>query len=317
MVGQVNVNDLLADPPYLMGTLKGHEVLVSIDDFEEALPLGDWDKRETGLAISAFVDNGKIKPAALARAVLLKLQQVSPQDAQALLTLLGRKHAAGEVIAFRVPPGPEIDKRFPFLGLYIALFEEGEHVSTDALDKVLPKLVLKAGDDGIENLFIPAIGTTWNKRQELEIGDFYKSFFSTLPQSSRPSRIDLSLYKRWPSFEIEGAAQSINLSWQDAFSLGKQRTSLVHHDIRTLLLFIAVALWASSRKVHLGTKTFLVITFFFGGIGLAVNAAIRSVAATYPSVELPANLFVLTVAALVYPMVVTWNPKDIFGASAP
>jgi len=233
-----------------------------------------------------------------------------------LRTLLSRRHAAGEVISYQLEPGP-IDKRFPFRYVYIGLFDAGAHVTPESLDKILPKLILRAADDGVQSLFIPSMGTTWDKRQELRVGDFYSSFFTTLPQSPRPSRIFLSLYKRWPSLEIEEGVRSINRGWATAFSGGKQRSALVNHNIRTVLLFTALCMFSSSRRVTMNIKNFLIIALSFGALAVAVNAAIKVATAAYPAAELPSSLLILFVAALVYPFVATWSAKDVFGAPPP
>jgi hypothetical protein len=169
---------------------------------------------------------------------------------------------------------------------------------------------------GVANVVMPPIGVRLDDHgnNALSLSTFFKTFFSAVPVADHPDSIYLSLHKSWPSFELEAAIQALNAAWQQAVSDKDGDYVLYRRDIRMVLAALLICLLACGFRVTYSLKNFLIITLTFVGFGIGANKWVEPLATEQsPNVQLLVQIIILIALAAAFPIIVTWNPKDVFG----
>lgn len=146
----------------------------------------------------------------------------------------------------------------------------------------------------------------------MSLDEFFPAFFTTLPDADSPRDIYISLYRQWPSFQLEDAVRSMNTSWEGSRRLDESQPAIYRLEFRSMLIFWSVCVLVCSFYAPLSLKNFLIVSASFLGLGIASNAAVKFFTGAYPGLASIINIAVLAVVAFGFPFIVNWNPKDIF-----
>jgi hypothetical protein len=319
----VRAVSLLAHGQTELGLFQAHEIYVSVDDIAAAGYLSLIKKGPTALVVSGFVDdNGEVEIAALGDAVLKKLQVVSPADYHRALDLLqhSKHQRPGDILNIQLQIPAKAHSIFPIDDLYIALFTAGSPVDPDELSKGITSAIVEAQARGVQNLVLPCLGRNWEHSGDsnsLSFGDFFSSAFQSITTDSSTPSIHFSLYKEWPSFEIEDAVGSLNASWR-AVAFPKQPPSeglFYRANLRLTVIFWFVCLLVSSFYTLPTLKHFAIISVGYLGMAVGSDKLIDFMTQGRPQLGVYIRVATLLILAVGFPVIVSWNPKDLFGAS--
>jgi hypothetical protein len=131
-----------------------------------------------------------------------------------------------------------------------------------------------------------------------------------------PSSIYLSLYSRWPTFQLEDATSALNAVWQEIRQTSEMSYNIYRLDFRVLLCFLEVCLLVCALKVPLTLKNGAIIIFGYFGTAVGSKGLIDAVAPGETRFALWLKLGVFLFIALLFPFIVTLNPKDLFGTKS-
>ena len=312
-----NITELLTYQVQRLGTYKGHQVSLSMDDLSQPQFLNYIKEERNGLVISVFTDSDKTSPSAsgaLLRAVLQRLKELSPNDHRNLVDRLKKSDGLtpGAVISFplNVPGDKYVD--FPLNFLFILVFEYGT-VEKDQLTQGIKSVLDAARQESMSNLILPCVGINSESRDSEKFNDFFSSFFAAVTATDRPLNVYLSLYAQWPTFVLEEAVAGLNGSWGTIPKESSKTTSLYRRDLRLTLLFLIVCLFVSSFFTRLTIVNFLLITLGFAASGTAVNKALdffaQGYSATFRSVL---QVLILLILAISFPFIVNLSLEKVF-----
>src|SRR5260370_32373642 len=311
---------LLAAGKTKLGVFRAHDMFVSVDDLVAADYLADLQSSRNALVISGFKDeDNQLKVAALGTAVLKKLQSVSPIEHDEVSEKWNQRSYIhpGEVLITEFRAAPEGHKEFPVDALYTIIFTDGQSIDSKELTKGLTTVIELANEHHIQNLILPCLGRNWEHSKDSYATSFsviFSSSFASVQADSHSPAIYLSLYKEWPSFELEDAIGNLNSEWgKVAFGTPtvhmrrlyrvKYRTTII-----AWFLFISVC----SFVIFPGVKNFLIITVAFLTMALASDELVRFLTEGRPSLENTLHYVVLAGLAIAFPVIAAWDPKDLF-----
>jgi hypothetical protein len=160
--GAASISDILKTDVYPLGMFRGHHLLVSIDDIADPNYLSHIKGARTALVVSAFVDEDSGNPAtfgALDRAVLAKLQSISPEDYLHFMDIQDklRGYKSGRVISINLGLSKEAYLKFPIDLILIVALPYGQKMESNLNGGVI-KAISAANDQSIANIVVPLIG---------------------------------------------------------------------------------------------------------------------------------------------------------------
>jgi hypothetical protein len=314
-----SVQDVLKNQVTFLGIFHAHKFFISVDDIFEPNYLSFISHEPNGLLISTFVsesENNKTSVGgALQSATVSQLKSVSMQDSIALqdkLSQLDRSAAAAD-LALNIPKDKY--QRFPIDRVFIVILPEG-HDYLDRLKSGINRSLIRSQRAGLKNVVIPPLGVRYDDHgvNSVALPDFFQTLFSAVPTADHPDNIYLSLYKLWPTFELEAAVQAINSVWQAAVIDEGGDYVLYRRDVRLVLIALVMCLIVCSFRVRYSVKNFLIIAISFVGLGLGANKWVEPlVAGDNYAAQLAVQVVTLIIFALAFPIIVTWNPRNLFG----
>ncbi|HKF44472.1 MAG TPA: hypothetical protein VKG01_15350 [Thermoanaerobaculia bacterium] len=316
----VGILPLLSQRAMQVGTLAAHNVYLSIDSIYDRNYLSYLDGAPNGLVLSHFLESGKDDSVggALGAAVRWTLKRVSPSDNQRLTDLLGQasKHRSGDVLQLSLNlAGPQHDL-FPIDRLFVILISKGPSGErADDIGKGIAEAVALAGKEKIRNLIVPCVAYNWEDRNTMAFSGFFEPVLKAAVESEAPRNLYLSLYSGWPTSSLEDAVGSFNQVWQES-SRAPDRTGTVLHrsEIRLILLLLPVCILASANAAAMTMRNYVIIVTSFVASALGTGKTVDAVTQGYgPSVSIVARAICLIVLAASFPLLVNWNPKNIFG----
>jgi hypothetical protein len=315
----VSINELVARQTSPLGTYKGHQVYISIDSIGNDGYLSYVHDSPNALVISLFKssDSSKVRDGALARAVLGKLQQVSPDEGRRLRVLFDQagSRSAGSFLAGRLDMSPDQYRRFPIQHVFILLLEEGQStMQGEIISKGIAKILQEAEQKYISALIIPCLGYNWADKNSIKFDKCFDPVFKSLSGACYPRYVYFSLYSDWPTFTLEEAVSTLNSNWANRVEDSFSRIPLPHRgELRTPLILLSLCLWVCSRYVRLTIKNFLILSVSFVGLAVGSGPPIDFLFLGYGStLRFIARTIVLFVLAVGLPAFVNWNPRDIF-----
>jgi hypothetical protein len=256
--------------------------------------------------------------------VLKKLERFSPLDYHKLLEQWSQKSyiQPGEVLISELHLAPDKHASFPVDNVYTLVFTAGQPIDPAELAKGLAA-VLKVGvDKRMQNLVLPCLGRTWQHSKDsyaTSYEDFFPAFFASVPSDMQSPTIYLSLYRQWPSFELEEAVGSVNSAWASALApkASVPANHLYREKYRTTMLFWFLCLFVCSFFTFPGLKNFLILSAAFLSMALGSDALVAFLTQGRPSLESTLHYAVLVVLAIGFPAIVRWDPKEIFKSNTP
>jgi hypothetical protein len=310
---------ILAQHRVLLGRFKQHRLLVSIDDIQDPAFLGYLNKRPTALLVSGFaekdMDRDSVRFGELQRSVLAKLKSVSQSDSIALTESFFGIVGSSEGQVLDLPLHIPVDRyaRFPV-----------DHVMTMSLRIFRPNLsmgfssaVTVAQHARIANLVVPSLAIKWPASGYGDLKDMgprhlYDEFFQGITPSRWPENIYLSIYGRWPTYQLEDVVQALNAAWHKSVENLDFATSLYRPDFRLTVFFLEVCLISCSFFLTWSLKNAAIVITSYVGLSLGIGKWVDFVIQTDPDLKLILKLSILAVLAVGFPFVINWNPKDLF-----
>jgi hypothetical protein len=318
--GSASLSDILKSEVVELGVFRGHHILVSIDDMADPRYLDQLARGSTALVVSSFIDEDAGQPAVfgtLGRAVLHKLQDLSPEDYGHLMqlpeTLRGSK--AGQVVDLKLNISNQLKEKFPIDHLLIVTLPYGEKME-ESLNKGIKNSISDLNDQGVSNIIIPLIGMKFENSKgssDTTLTDFFDRFFSSIPATGHPDRIYVSLYKAWPSFQLESASAALNAAWRSTAVEEAKALPIHNRQSRLAEAFLLLCLISCGFFVKLTVKNILIISISFLSLGLASAGFVDFISADQDAeTKLYFQIAVLIVLSVGFPFFVRWDPKDVF-----
>jgi len=316
---ELNINSLLVRQALPLGTFRGHNIHVSLDNIADERFLDGLHQSGNALAISIFVDRdeGVLNVASLGGATLKRLNALAPSEARKLeraFTSLerGKPGAVAEAV---LELSPEQYRRFPVRHIYAVLLPRGESkAAEDDVARGVAQLVAMAEVRRVDALVLPCLGYNWQDKDSISFDRCFEPIFAVLRNASYPQDVYLSLYSEWPTFELEQAASAINRIWGAQAETSDRSVPLLNRGaLRVTFLMLALCLLVCSMIVALTLRSFLIIASVFLGMAAAAAAAIDTFLTGYDAaLRFWVNAAALLIVALGLPSLVHWDPKDIF-----
>jgi hypothetical protein len=253
----------------------------------------------------------------LQNAVLYRLQTVAPNDYVAVKQRFRqmKKFTPGQVMDISLHIAPEQYSDFPLNELLIVALPRGKPDPQD-IKTGLRRALTIANRKGVSNVVIPFLGTRWNDHGNgsLSLPTLFNILFKSIPLSSREARLYLSFYYNSPTFQLEDAARALNTAWQQTLTDSGQSRVLYRLDFRVIIIFLEFCFLVCSFFVQLTAKNVLIIALAFVGLAYGSKTWVDMLVQADEGAAFRVKLLVFAVIALCFPMIVTWNPKDIFTA---
>jgi hypothetical protein len=320
----VDVAELIQGRVQRLATLKGHDILVSMDDLASRNAWTNVTGSRNALVVSAFryEDSEGLYAAALLQAFLARVEQESTDSKRRIFDALERAQAMqpGTVVSIdlHLPPGAR--QALPLDRLYVVVISHGQsrHQTGPQGDiaRGLTDAFLRATDDRIEELALPCIGYNWRDKNSISFSDFFTAVFDAIPAGRWPPRIRLSLYSRWPTFVLDDAVASLDVLRRRT----APRESVpvpARLDLRLALLTLSLCLIASSRHATMSPKNALIVSGAFLASTTGLWKTIDFLTPGYNPLFLMSLKAATAIgASLLLPTAVAWNPKQVFGRNA-
>jgi hypothetical protein len=318
-IRSVNLTTFLSKQRLLLGTVRAHRIYLSLDDVASADYLADLANNKNVLVISGFInDDHSVVVAELGQAVLKKLEDASPVDYHAIHEQLSSKRhiPPGEVIISTLQVPSDKRKTFPVDEIYTVFFTKGSPVSPKELSVGLRTALDVASKRGMETLILPCLGITWEHSADfraLTFNEFFSTFFHSIDPAKQSPTVYLSLYKGWPSFELEKAIASLNSTWgKEAPDGGSIRTTLYDVKYGAMMLSWCLCLLVCSFRTSPSLKHFLIISFEYLTIARSLGGLVEFFTQGRPSLESNVDFIMWIVLAVRFPVIVRWHPKELF-----
>jgi hypothetical protein len=315
---ELSLTDALADQPYSLGTFRAHRVFVSLDDIQEPEYLPFINGGPNALVISAYAsedDQQTVISGMLYSAVLSQLNTLSPSDNIKIQSKLNNlaDFEEGQLVDFDLHLSPQNYKNFPVDHLLMIVLPTG-HPDPDNLKKELGRVFKLTEQKRVRNIVVPALATRWDDsgKNSLSLNRFFQLFFQSIAVAEYPRAVYISLYKSWPSFELESATRALNSAWvanqADDFAVYRR-------DLRIVLASLTICLFVCGYFVKYTIKNFLIVSTSYFVMAFGANKWVDLITSGYGAVnQLILQSIVLVILAAVFPIIVMWNPKDIFSS---
>jgi hypothetical protein len=318
-IGTADLTQIMTHGAVSLGRLRAHQIMVSIDAINDPDYLSFLQGTPNALVISTFVDVDKqaYGSGALQFAVRRRLKEVSPSDDVALQSLLERLRGfyAGQLLT--LPLHIPVDKflSFPLNYILIIALPVG-HPETEDVESGLKRAFQQAERLGIVNIILPVLATNWKNETNnhlLSLGDLFGAMFDSINSGEYPRDIYVSLYKEWPTFQLENAAATLNEAWIKTTEDATDPVPLYRAEIRLTLIFLLLCLITCGFLVKYSVRTFLIVAVSFVTLAVGTKELFAFLSVdSGPIYGLFVRIGILAVLALGFPAIVSWNPKDIF-----
>jgi len=302
-----------------LGTLRGHHIFVSIDDIRDRDFLVHLPKGKTALVLTVFPKDGTENEyifGPLTQAVLSRLRPVSSADYLSLENIPEqiRGNAPGQVTDFALRIPMDQYPNFPLNDLLIVAMPKTQ--ATESLGRGLKHVFAMAEEKSVDNLVIPNLGLKWQNSigdNEISLSDYFKILLDGLQKTQNYDNIYISIYKSWPTLQIEEAASALDATWQE-ISQDEIRSLPIHDRNSRLIEFFLIPCVISSgmiARLTIGRVTILIALFITAGY--ASLEAVEKMTPEFSEID----RLVLIVATLIifsvfFPFLTKIDPKDIF-----
>jgi hypothetical protein len=293
---------------------------VSLDDITDSRYLNFLSGKPNALIISAFFENNKTF-GELQNAVLKRLRTESPNDYVAVTDKFQdlQDFSAGQVLDIPLHIPENNYRRFSVDDLLVInLPMANGHPNPKYVETGLKEALNIADRKNFVNIVVPCLVARWNDTGEnsLYLSEFFRIFFKSVPLAEKFDRIYLSLYYGWPTLQLESATRALNAAWQETMMRSTEGVKLYRVDFRLIMCFLEVCLIVCAFIVRFTFKNTLIIVVGFVGLAFGSKTWIDSIVEQESGMALLVKFAVLSVLALAFPIIVTWNPKDIFAQKA-
>jgi hypothetical protein len=312
------LNDLFRNSSVYLGMFRGNDLFVSLDDIRDPEYLVKLKGSPTALVVSVFVSpDDEAVPGALVTAVRSRLQHISPEDQIRLRNISEQLRGSNEGRAVDFPLHIPSSKwtEFPIDTLFVITLPYGSKAK-DALQDGIRRAILLAETKPVLNVIIPCIGIKWEGSKghtDTPLPVYFNTLFNAMPVTSHPHRLYISLYKSWPTFELQDVISALDSAWQSTPAEEAGTFPIHHRDTRLVELFLLPCLISCGMLARLTVRNVLIIVIVFLSIGVGAKTAIDVIATGQsPQLHLVIRLVYLTALSVGLPFIVKWNPKDIF-----
>ena len=111
--------------------------------------------------------------------------------------------------------------------------------------------------------------------------------------------------------------EALNEAWRQTVTDEQGNYILYRHDLRLIMVALLICLIVCSFSVKYTLRNFLIISVGFVALALGADKWFTPlVAGSNANTQLEAQALVLLIMAVAFPIIVTWNPKDIFDHKA-
>ncbi len=314
-----NINEILRNGSAPLGNYRGHRVFASIGEISDPRFLYFIRNGTTGLAISAYVENQKdhtIIQGALQGAMIDRLQSISKTQAVALADQFSKlsSPSSWDVSDFSLDLSATEHRQFPVNRIVLVALPTG-HPDATELRKALVRMMIVSQEANIANLVVPPLTVRIGEhaKDSLSFGEFFQAFLSAIPIADYPDRLYLSLDQSWPTAELQDAMESLNGAWRQTVTDEEGNYVVYRHDLRLTLVALVVCLIVCSFSVNYTLKNFLIIFFAFIGLALGADKWFAPlVVGGNANALLEAQAVILLIMAVAFPLIVTWNPRNVF-----
>ena len=321
--GAGNINEVLRNGYAPLGNFRGHQVFASIGEISDPRFLYFIRGGTTGLVVSAYVEGGKGQSTvhgALQGAVIDRLQSLSRAKAVPLVDHFSSLTAPSSWDVSDVPLDlSDVERRsFPINRVLVVALPTG-HPDKDELKKALVRTMIVSEEAHLTNLVVPplTVRIAEHAKDSLSFSEFFESFFSAIPIADYPDRLYLSLDQSWPTSELQSAMEALNEAWRQTVTDEQGNYILYRHDLRLIMVALLICLIVCSFSVKYTLRNFLIISVGFVALALGADKWFTPlVAGSNANTQLEAQALVLLIMAVAFPIIVTWNPKDIFDHKA-
>ena len=253
------LNDLFQYNSVYLGIFRGNDVFVSLDDIRDPEYLVNLEGRPTALVVSVFVSpDDEAIPGALVTAVRSRLQEISPEDQMRLKNISEQLRGSneGRAVDFPLHIPPSKQAEFPIDTLLVITLPYGSRAK-DALRAGIRRAIFLAESRSILNVIIPCIGIKWQNSKgamDTSLPAFFDTLFSAIPATSHPHRLYLSLYKSWPTFELQDVISALDSAWQSTPAEEAETFPIHHRDTRLVELFLLPCLISCGMLARLTVR---------------------------------------------------------------
>jgi len=315
----VDIASILARQVVSLGTFRGHRVYVAIDSLLSGRSMHYLSGSSNALAISHFMSSAAPAPKAgvLGQALLAKLANASPADGNRLRDALAQvgDRDAGHIIELRLNISRAEYRQFPIDYVFILLLDEGPSSdSRTVIAKGIGAILRLTRRRQVHTLLVPCLGYNWEDKNSIDFDAIFEPLLESVPRGGAPRDLYVSLYSGWPTHVLEEAVRLLNTAWErKVLSAPRPVPSLYRGERRVTFAGLAVCLAASALAAPITVRNFLIITTSFLGAALLSRKLTTFLTRGYsPTFRFWISVAVLAAVAILFPVVITWTPKDIF-----
>jgi hypothetical protein len=318
-IGTADLTQIMTRGAVPLGRLRAHQIMVSIDAINDPAYLSFLQGTPNALVISTFVDvdNQAYGSGALLSAVRRRLQEVSPSDDVALQSLLERLKGfyPGQLLTLPLHISADKFPGFPLNYILMIALPVG-HPESEDIQSGLKRVFQEAERLGIVNIISPTLATNWQsqtQKKKLSLGELFGTLFDSISSGEYPRQIYISLYKEWPTFQLENAAATLNEAWIRTTADATDVVPLYRAEMRLTLIFLIVCLVTCGFLVRYTVRTFLIVAVSYVTLAVGSKELLTFLSLdSGPTYGLLVRMGFLAALALGFPAIVSWNPKDIF-----
>ena len=187
------------------------------------------------------------------RAILSKLQAISPQDFQDVTDALSATNAIHLHLLVPIVLHIEGRNRRTLPLRYLLLVPLRWWIVPTSFKKelsiVLPQVFSFANQRRVSTIILPCLGSNWQNKNETSFDDFFSAFFNSVPTGTVPRDVYLSFYTEWPSFYLETAISALNARWRSSFEKEYQFPGAYRREFRKIFFFLSLCLFITSFSV--------------------------------------------------------------------
>jgi hypothetical protein len=134
------------------------------------------------------------------------------------------------------------------------------------------------------------------------LSDYFKALFNGVQKGQGPNNIYVSLYKAWPTLQLEDVVSALDSEWSLVATEEMTTLPLHNRNKRLLCLFLLPCLIASGMATRLTLSRVVLIVIAFFSIGFAAIEAVDKIAeGDSEDIKLYSTLIILTVLSLSFP----------------
>jgi len=307
--------ELVSAEKVVIGRYQGHEITVSLGDFEDPEYLGQ-SLNPSAVVIAHYLTlpEAATKAGGAGRSVQLLLAHLSPDEGARFTEFLTdtASGSKGDVKTFSV--SSPLGSPLSYVLILMLDINDSAEAHLEVLRASLGEILVVSESLDLDTLFIPTL--TVDPRHANAVGkrDFFKALFDAIPIGSYPRQIQLSLYKQWPNTFLSSVLESLNEEWQERIPKDSSWSEqLFRAEFRSLMLFLSLCLLISAYRVPLSLKNTIIISLAYLGAALGGSKTITFVLIDHnPALILFATLIFQFLLAIFLYAFIYWDPKKIF-----